>query len=211
MHYKKTVLILTVLFSSTVTWANDFIKKAFVTAPFEVVPTLSQNSRLDMIDYFEHGLAHPSLTYFGDDVVITALDSYTISALTSKACSITMAALPTKQDTLTVVINSYDIPVPDSRVTIYTRDWKPIASIDAGLIKDWFTTKNVDVNRQEDIVNALEFITASATFNPASEIFTFTNTSGQRIGTAEYSKIQPYLKTERKFKFNGKVFKEIER
>lgn len=191
--------------------AGDTVKKAFANAPFEVVPTISPNVRLDMIDYFEHGMARPSSSYFGDDIMLLALDSLSLTFQTSAHCTTSIYVVSEPKDTLYFVVDTYRLPVTDSNVKVYDTSWNLKATLQPGYIEDWINNDGKKEKKFADIENAVSFITAKAVVDPATATVTYSNTTADRVSPDEYAPVEKYIKPERRFSFNGKSFKEITR
>ena len=209
MKNRRSLIIVSLILSFTCMRAQGFLKDAFVGAPFNVIPSLSESVRLDMIDYFEHGMNRPSISYFGDEVSITELDSVKINVKLSLNTELDLYMMTSKNDTLLIAIHTYQIPVKESKVKVYDRTWNELAAIDAGYIADWILPAWNKKELKDEINSAAEFITAYATFDPDTKIISFKNTTEERLGREEFSKIQDKLSTERNFIFNGKNFKEL--
>ena len=192
------------------TFAQTSIKEIFVNAPFDVIPTIASSTRMDMIDYFEHGMNRPSKTYFGDDVVLTELAENSITAQTSTNFSTRIVMLPTKGGTLLMAIDTFKVPEADSRVRVFDGEWKLIALLTPGTISQWLTPLGLQKDNIREVENKLEFITAAADYDNATGMITFSNTSEHRLMPEEYNSIRPFVKDERQFQFNGKTFKEIQ-
>ena len=78
------------------------------------------------------------------------------------------------KDSVTVVVKTVDIPASDSRVELYGwPEWRLIDSGDCGVIADWVIDPARKEGRVEDVENALGFMTATASFDPASGKITY--------------------------------------
>ena len=205
--HKFLFLSLVSMFSFGI-FAQTPIKKAFIDAPFEVIPTIPVISRLDMIDYFEHDMQRPSATYFNEEVMITEMDSCHISTSLGSNTDFDIWVVKDKADTLYVVAETLKLPAPDSKVTVYRTDWTPLAKRDAGLLKEWLQQESLKAGKLPDVENALSFMTASATVDSASNTLVFVNTAEQLVVPEEYMTVKPFLKNNRKFTISSKGFKE---
>lgn len=189
--------------------AQEFIKKAFVGAPFEVIPTISELTRLDMLDYYEHGMDRPSLTYFSDEVRITTLDSLHLATQLSPEVDLEMFAVPVKGDTLIAVVETLKIPAKESRVRLFNRDWNEIESIDCGSLEEWLSRDAVKTGKLADVENTLGFMTASASVDPTEAMLTFSHSVAETLTPDDMKKVAPYLKSHRLFGISSKGFKEL--
>lgn len=205
----KLISTIALVFCATSLNAQEAVKGAFVNAPFDIVPTLSKDMRLDMIDYFEHGSDRPSKSYFGEDVRVTALDENTLTAQISPSVALTFGLLADKADSLYVVIETVETPAKDSRVSVYSTRWQKLYSFDAGSIADWLNEAGKKQKMLPDVENTLNFITAEATFNPSDKTVTFSNTSSDRIIGNEYATVAPYVMAQRSFSLSSKGAKQL--
>lgn len=211
MNIKRFLLAILISFVSiSYIKAYNAISQQFIDAPFDLIPTISRSTRMDMLDYYESGLARPSTSYFGDEILITELTDNSLSATTSDHCQIKLYLSTLDTDTFTVAIETIQIPAEESRIYIYDKNWNLVTYKDSGVIKEWTNGVN-DNNLFRKIENAVSFITAKADFNPDTNILTLSSTLEQRgdCNNEEFKHIAPYLKPSRSFILNKKGFVEI--
>lgn len=166
----------------------------FIKAPASVLPTLDKNTRLDMVDYFKGGMATASPTSLNGEARVTAMTDGQIEFTTSDNGRMTMSPVKYGRDTVIVVVKTVDLPAADSRVELYSWPaWDLLDSCDSGVIADWVTPSARKENRTEDVENALGFMTASATFDPATLTVTFAPTVASVITEKEFEKVSPFV------------------
>lgn len=177
------------------------VEEVFIKAPVSVLPTIDTNTRLDMVDYFKGGMTTDSPTTLNGAARVTALDNRHIEFLTSDNGRIAMWPVKYGKDSVTVVVKTVDIPASDSRVELYGwPEWRLIDSGDCGVIADWVIDPARKEGRVEDVENALGFMTATASFDPASGKITYVPTVAGVITEAEFEKVAPYVQKSRTFK-----------
>lgn len=101
------------------------IRDIFAAAPDSIFPLMTQNNRLDCLDFKENNMQAR---------VKNLLDQYTeMTDLTENYLRIQMTRHSTVQmrllsasDSIFCLISTYLGPTPDSRITFYRSDWTPI-------------------------------------------------------------------------------------
>lgn len=179
--------------------AADF----FVGAPPEVAGIFDANTRLDMLDYFRSGLSTPSTNALGRNSRITALSPTSVSVEVSPTTSVQLALVEVKNDTLVAVIETVATPIPDSGIRFYSTDWQKVAEPAMPGMADF-----VDPAKRKEAAKAevppLSFVTA--VFDPQTQLFRFTDTSGGYYHASEMPELRSYTVPEIAMKFNGKKF-----
>lgn len=79
--------------------------QAFVAAPRQVFPMLDNNARLDMIDYFNSGMATGTANSLKGKSRIAALSTLSMSISMTEASDYQLALLPAGSDTIIAVID----------------------------------------------------------------------------------------------------------
>lgn len=133
----------------------------FARAPRTVFPLLDRNTRLDMIDYYNSGLATPSRNLLGGSSRITAVGDRRLDVAMTDASSYTMSLLTSERgDTVIALVRTLRLPVPDSDLRLYTTNWTPIdAVVPRPGLEQWLVggIKGTD----PDVVNLIPFVTAT--------------------------------------------------
>lgn len=169
----------------------------FIKSPASVLPTLDKNTRLDMVDYFKGGMATASPTSLNGEARVTSMSDRQIEFTTSENGRMSMSPVKYGRDTVIVVVKTIDLPAPDSRVELYSwPGWNLIDSKDSGVVADWVTPAARKDNRTADVENALNFMTASATFDPETSTIVFVPTVAAVVSDKEYEKVSPYIHRE---------------
>lgn len=123
----RLILFTLLLLTSITTYGRRPIDSYFVTAPKQLLPHLSENSRKDLIDLHDAGhesrVKHP----LGGTVEIISLDDRQITVQLSSASSLQIALLPVADTTgIIAVIENVSLPARDSRLSFYDTQWQPI-------------------------------------------------------------------------------------
>lgn len=99
--------------------AADF----FVDAPTSQLLLLDRNTRLDMLDYFNSGMATTSTNTLNGRSKIVRNEPLSLVVEVSSSSTMQFALVTLKSDTLIAVIETVNTPVPDSSIRFYKSDW----------------------------------------------------------------------------------------
>lgn len=123
----KSILFALLLLVASTAYGRRTIDTYFISAPTQLLPQLDANNRKDLIDLFDAGLESRITGPLGGNIEIGSIDDRQITVHFSPASTLQIALLPTA-DTVGViaVIHTVDLPAPDSRITFYDTQWKPI-------------------------------------------------------------------------------------
>lgn len=104
------------------TFAQIKAKDVFASAPDSIFPLLTTNNRLDCIDLIENNMKATVKNKMEQKAEMTALtDSY----LQIKPSERSVVEIKMLNDSVFCLINTCLGPAPDSRISFFTRDWKP--------------------------------------------------------------------------------------
>lgn len=189
------------------TAADPAVVEAFKSAPKTVIPLLNQSTRLDMLDYFNSDLETPSENLINGKSRITAITERTISIELTPASTLQIIALPAANKEYVALISTLATPAPDSKMTIYTDDWKQNVTdrlFRAPEISDWLTPEGR--KKVDRVEMALPFMLVSYGFDPATQTLTLTNNSSSFLASEVYEDIEPLMLKELVYRWNGKKF-----
>lgn len=180
--------------------------EAFTTAPNTVFPLLEKNTRLDMVDYFNSGLASASSNKLDGKTSITLLSDSDIRFTMSSSSAYQIAILPSKDGDIIALIETVATPAPDSNISFYTDQW---SSIDKPLfnepgVSDWLTADGRDNSSM--VESLVPFMLVSYNYDPATKSLILRNNVKQFLGEEMYSMIDGYLCDTLVYAWNGKRF-----
>ena len=200
-------ILLTALFllaTLTVT-AQKTAADAFTTAPTGIGPRLDQNTRLDMVDYYNSGLATPSANRLQGRSAITSLTPATITVKITDSSSAQIALLPAGRDTIFAVISTVATPGLDSTIKFYDSNWAPLPTdrhFTAPGWNDWMTPGH-DIT---EITAHTPFMLASYFIDTDAGTLTATNNLATFLDEDTYKTLSPALRPTLTYKWNGKRF-----
>lgn len=140
---------------------------ALVSAPVEVRGPLSASKVADLVEYAREGMfAHTEKNAVGAEARILSLDSVSAVMQTGPGRILSLNLLPLKNDTVIALIETLTSQQPDSRLTIYSRDWTPRPKL-------WSEPRPSEWGR----VAPLPVLLVGYDYSPADGILTLTNNS----------------------------------
>ncbi len=182
--------------------------EVFVNAPRRIFPLIDRNTRLDMLDYFNSGLTTSSKNNLGGGSSVTALSDHQISIKLTDASTVDLVLLPAGTDTLLAVISTVNTPAPDSKLTIYTSDWKtavtPRTFVKPSL-SDWLNSEGK--KKAADVARMVPFLLVGYSYDPATATLTLTNNTPRFLSSEVYAIVKPYFRDKLLYRWNNKQFK----
>ena len=133
MMTRRLTLILLACLTLSPLSAQPLMKEVFRAMPDAVLPYLSQNNRLDFIDFVESGMKAEVKNLLDGTSEMTSLAEDSLTIRMNESVMVTMLLLPLEQtiDSLTHVVAlvttySFRDSQQESRVDFYTPDWRPL-------------------------------------------------------------------------------------
>ena len=147
----------------------------FAMAPDDVMPLLPANTRLDMLDYYNSGLARPSRNAAGGEAMLTSSADRRLTFVLGDSTTCELAVFAGRADTIVALIETIRFPMADSRISWFDGSWSPVAPpVAEPRLADWLTPEGR--RRRAEAEAELPFITAEATADPDSRTITFRRT-----------------------------------
>ena len=131
---RKTTLLFCLLWAiglSAQTTVRDLLK----SMPDSIIPYLTENNRLDMVDFIESNMDAVVTNALGGKSQMLKLTDQYASIQLSESSSIAMRLLdvPTPVDSLPQIlclVHTYDSGIRESTVTFYSLAWRPLSTTD---------------------------------------------------------------------------------
>lgn len=180
---------------------------AFADAPASVFPLVERSARLDMIDYFNHGMDTPTPNVYSGQARITSLTPERLTMEMTEASSYEIDLLPAASDTLIAVISTVASPQPDSRIAVYSRDWKnnlTTTTFSRPTLESWLT--DAGKKSRGEVEALVPFLLISYAYDPANRTLTLTNNTKAFLSADVYEIVAPYLKPALTYSWTGKRF-----
>lgn len=186
-------------------------EQAFRTAPRKVFPMLTDNSRLDMVDYYHSSNNLGAKNSMGGVSKVTAITPGSLSVTLTEASNCQVAVLPAGSDTLIAVITTVTTPSADSKLTVFTSDWSKIVTpkvFTKPSFKDWLSPEGR--KHADEAESMIPFLLISYSYDPSDSTLTLTNNIHEFLSREIYDMVKPYLLNKIVYQFNGKRFTRLD-
>jgi hypothetical protein len=180
----------------------------FTEAPDSIVPLLTRNTRLDMLDYFHSNIDRASSNIYDGSSQVVAEDSCQITIDMSEASDLQIARLVGKADDVIMVIETVATPARDSQVRFFNADWSPLKQSPLTVSIDMWLG-DADTDTRETILRELPFMLASAKYTSDDQCLTLTNNLADYYADSYRPQWFDSLKQSLVFRFDGKRFNLI--
>ncbi|MBO5886094.1 MAG: DUF3256 family protein [Bacteroidaceae bacterium] len=118
----RTFILIMLAMSGFSAFSQTKAKDVFAAAPDSIFPLLTTNNRLDCIDLIENNMKATVKNKLEQKAEMTTLtDSY----LQIKPSERSVVEIKMLNDSVFCLINTCLGPAPDSRISFFTRGWKP--------------------------------------------------------------------------------------
>ncbi len=127
MRIYTYILIALLLLSMRIVGTAQSMSDVWKDIPKSIVPTVSNTSRLDMIDLYQAGMTARTTTSFGDEAQILVMGESYMAVRTSQASVLQIKRLGKIRRPIYAVVVTVETPVPHSRVELYNAKWEAIS------------------------------------------------------------------------------------
>lgn len=200
----RTIILIMLAMSGLSAFSQTKAKEIFATAPDSIFPLLTTNNRLDCIDLIENNMKATVKNKLEQKAEMTALtDSY----LQIKPSERSVVEIKMLNDSVFCLINTCLGPAPDSRISFFTRDWKPYAmTFPTPHASDFWTSVPDSLARDADFAQRSQedLLLIQISADKESTELTLTIQTSELSGK-EKEIAQKYVKPLR-YKWNGKDF-----
>ena len=184
------------------------VKDLFASAPDSIFPLLTQNNRLDCIDFRENNMTARVKNRMDD---VSELKELTDDYLLMQVSAHSTAELRLLSDSLFCLINTYLGPTADSRVRFFDTSWHPVAvALPQPRIEDFWQTVPDSVAQDarfaRQSLQALTLLKVSA--QAGEPILTFALQTAE-LAEKEKEVAQRYVQPLR-FRWDGKAFQPVQ-
>lgn len=186
------------------------VRDFFASEPGIVFPLLPVNTRLDMLDYFDNGQIVSATNNLGNDTQIISLDSTFLSVQTSECRTVELRMFtPSAHDTVIAVIETVELPMADSRISFYDRNWKLLQTskfITPPTMADFFT-KATPRGKRADLLSSIDFPLIKLMFKgKAHDVVVAKSGLKDFYSPIDYKRFEPYVTDSLFYTFNGRKF-----
>ncbi|MBD5234631.1 MAG: DUF3256 family protein [Bacteroidales bacterium] len=171
--------------------------EVFVDAPYDVLPLLRSNTRLDLLDYFNHSMPNTSPNRMGGEAKIIECSDSRLLASVSRDATVEIALVPVKNDTVTLVIETVLTPLADSSISFYDSKWKKIGV--SGI-----PGASAPSGKKGEKVSTSDIVFMAASYDPTENVLVFRNTTGGYYSAADRPDWLDKMPSKFTMKFDGK-------
>lgn len=187
------------------------IADLFASEQGQLFPLLTRTHRLDMVDYYNSGQKVAQQNNLGGASQLQELDSVYLKVQTSPARVVEMLMVPAgRRDTVIIVIETVNTPVPDSRLTVWNQLWQPLRvdkHFKMPAIDDFFV-KKMPRDLRADLQDAMIFPLIGLRFaGERHDTIEATHGLEQFLAPVEYKRFASYLKPTITYRINGTKIK----
>lgn len=206
---RRALTIIVVTISTTLS-ANAQLtaSAAFTKAPQNIFPLLDMTARLDMIDYFNSGMVNNTINALNGKSKITAMTPQKLTIKMTDTSTHEINLITTAgNDTIIALISTVATPAPDSRMTLYTKDWTTNITdsrFNKPTLKNWLTATGAQNSAQVEAL--VPFLIISYSYDPADSTLTLTNNTQHFLSKDVYEIVEPFIKKTLRYKWDGKRF-----
>ncbi len=178
--------------------------------PDSVLPLLTRNNRLDMIDYLDSGMKAEISNKFGGQSEMTAIREDYVNIKLTERSSVAFKLLPFGNDNIICMVHTCKSIADDSQMKFYSVQWKQLPeesffyrpSTDDFFVRpDTLTDLEYRNLRNKADVN---FVKIDFADNSTDIVLTFT--TPQYMNEEDRTVVTPYLREQIRMKWNGTKF-----
>ena len=211
---KKLIVLLVAVSLSAFAQAKS-LREMWVSMPDSLVPTLDKSLRIEYIDLMDMGVKADVKNLLGEECVMDTLSSDYLQVNTSKIAVLQMKLLPQANgDSLLCLVKTFSAPEQESEVRFYDSQWnevdrQQVLGVDAFRLEGYLKAKPDTMSdaRYHELVSWIEPLMFAAELAHADNSITF-RLSLPLVSKEEKMQLNAIL-MQRKFKWDGKMFKEI--
>ncbi len=214
------------LFLASIGVGAKSMKDLLVSMPDSLVPYLDKNLRLEFAELQEIGVKAEVKNLLGENSVMDTLTADFVQIRLSQAATMQIKKLPwlgapvsgdassVATDSLLCMVRTFAAPEKESEVYLYRQDWQPL---DASRLFDGKSLAGLaeSLVQKSDTMSLERFLELKKMVEPqmvSAMLFEHENSIVVRLAlpllSAEDKKAVNIIKLQRKFNWNGKVFKE---
>lgn len=183
------------------------IRDFFISEPGEVFTMLSENARMDMLDYYDAGQHGSAGNNMGGRSSLQKADSAYLSVKMSESSSTEMFFIVNKKDTAIFVISTYMLPAADSQVRVFDCNWDELES--AKFFKEPTMSDFIvihDGKKKKDVEAMIEFPIISYSYNSSTRELVAKQNLKDYMTVEGYDEVSPYLADSIVYVLKGKKF-----
>ena len=206
---KQIFLVVVMLFSASVTFAQKQMKDYWTAMPDSLVPYLNKSKRTEMVDFYQMGVKAETFNLLQGSTTLDSLTASFADITLNPTARLQLSLLPTNQgDTLICMSRTYYGEAPESTIAFYDSEWRPLTSVDLlPAINPESLVQRPDTMTQErydDLYRMVDPMMTYALMSSEGRELTFC-LSTPMVTKKERTALEAIL-VQRKLKWNGERF-----
>lgn len=212
----RPVLFSVLLFAAVAVHAHRTMREIWVTMPDSVVPYLNHELRVELADYWDMSAEAKVKNLLENETRIVKMSGDYMEVKLNSSTDAQLRTLAVDDSTYIIcMVKTFNAPAKESVVAFFTEDWKPVggtfglpSAANNDEIKDMFTAPadTMTVKRYDELCCMIEPVMLVAVLSETEDVITF-NLSLPFLTKDEKKDVASVLR-QRKFKWDGKMFKE---
>lgn len=173
------------------------IRDFFASEPGNLLALVPKTVRLDMMDYYDSGTIVQANNNMGDGTRLDTITDNFMRLHTSDVKVLEMKMMKWKNDTILAVVETVEIPVRDSRITFYNKNWvqlREIKPFKMPTMED-FILPNVTKEKRRELLASIAFPVIELSFGGAGfDQLTARHGQDKFLSRQEWNEMKPYLR-----------------
>ncbi|NDV66326.1 DUF3256 family protein [Bacteroides sp. 224] len=211
---KKILLFLFAFTLFTSAYAQE-AKTLFLKSPESVTPLLTEVNRADFIDFLESNMKAKVKNRFESESEMTDLTADYIRIQMTPQSTWEMKVLPVDDaQSIICIISTACAPICDSRIQLYTADWKPLnynLYITLPKKEDFFLAQPDDTSTEDFriLYKKADLFLVKASLSKESKVLTFSYTTPEYMVKEDAEKLSEYLREPLMYTWNQGKFQKM--
>ena len=209
---KFIVLPLLALFALSLSLEARTVRDFFADEPGDLFALLPRTVRLDLIDYYDNGTIVRASNNLGNSTRLDTLTDNFLRMHTSDVKTVELRLMRFKSDTIIAVIETIELPAPDSRITFYNKHWyrlKEIKPFKMPTMED-FVLPNIDKAKRRELLEGLAFRVIELRFEgQGHEQLVARHGLDRFLSKEEWSKLKPCFRSTLTYRIDGGKIKPV--
>lgn len=184
------------------------IRKVFTNLPLDVLEIIPRSTRLDMLDYLEHGEMKPVRNSMnGMSTIVAPVSDSLLNVDVTSSSRLTIRLLPVKKGDLAACISTLgsDTQARDSEIRFFNEDMQMQKSsryFPDLRLEDFLDFTDVASSDRKELLSLVPFPTVELKFDSESTSITARLSVGTFMGEEDFARLKPHIR-DRKLIWTG--------
>ncbi len=206
---KQISLTLMLLFTASLSFAQKQMRDYLVSMPDTMALYLNKTKRTEMVDFYQMGVKAETFNLLEGTTTLDSLNATFADVRLSESSRMQLSLLPTIQgDTLICVSRTFYGEAPESSISFYDSQWRPVASAgklpDISLAAMMQRPDTMSVERYDELQRLVDPMMLYAELSPEGDSLTFRLSAP--MTTKKEKEALNAIFVQRKVKWDGEKF-----